>query len=64
MILLALLIGCNQPANDSVSAACPDDIGVFQAQVWEPVLSKQCVGCHVEGGVASNAALRLDPEAN
>ena len=58
----------DSPATDvdttttTTEASCPEDSEVFATYVWEPVLGVQCVGCHVEGGVAGHTAMVLDPD--
>lgn len=41
---------------------CGEDVAVFEAHVWEPVMSRQCAVCHVAGGVAGQSAMILEPE--
>ena len=68
MILwLALACSCSRsvstPTEDSgASGGCEEDVAVFTEYVWTPVLSQQCVGCHVDGGQAAGTALVLDPD--
>lgn len=68
MILwLTLACSCSRsdrtPAADSgASTGCEEDVAVFTEHVWTPVLSQQCVGCHVAGGPAAGTALLLDPD--
>ncbi|MGB0641268.1 MAG: DUF1587 domain-containing protein, partial [Myxococcota bacterium] len=45
-----------------VDPACPEDVEVFEAHVWEPVLGTYCVTCHVEDGPAAGTAMVLDPD--
>ena len=45
-----------------VSTACPEDVDVFEAHVWEPVLGTYCVTCHVADGPASGTAMVFDPD--
>ncbi|HSO00244.1 MAG TPA: hypothetical protein VLS89_18255, partial [Candidatus Nanopelagicales bacterium] len=44
---------------DEEAASCSDDLAYFEANVWEPILSKKCVICHSEGGLAQNTRLVL-----
>ena len=75
MIALWMLTGCGVPglqadkaetedtAGDPDGAlACGEDVAVFEAHVWEPVMSRQCAVCHVAGGVAGQSAMVLDPD--
>jgi hypothetical protein len=48
--------------DDPVDMDCPEDVEVFATHVWEPVLSNQCVLCHIEGGIAGETRMVLDPE--
>jgi hypothetical protein len=57
--LLALLVGCKSQVNEPL---CPEDEATFQSEVWEPVLGTQCVGCHVDGGLAASTDFVLDPD--
>ncbi|MEQ1501015.1 MAG: DUF1588 domain-containing protein [Myxococcota bacterium] len=41
---------------------CPPDVAVFTAEVWDPVLSRDCVVCHGPGGAGAGSAFRLDPD--
>lgn len=40
---------------------CPDDLEYFRTRVWEPILSRECVVCHVRDGLAGRSRLVLDP---
>ena len=53
--------GSNSGTPDSPTG-CGEDTAVFTEYVWEPVLSQQCVGCHVEGGMAGGTSFVLDPD--
>ena len=46
----------------TTDAACGEDLQVFTEQVWDPVLSRTCTSCHVEGGFARDSAFILDPQ--
>ncbi|MCB9764523.1 MAG: DUF1588 domain-containing protein [Alphaproteobacteria bacterium] len=72
-MIALLLLGCggdllhrNNPSETDTSdspaeLACPEDEALFQAHVWQPALGDQCVLCHVEGAVAGNTRMVLDP---
>lgn len=69
--LLCLLVGCadggqvstersgarNPYAGGSTPAEvpCDEELDFFRDSVWTPVLSVQCLGCHNEGGAASDS---------
>lgn len=38
---------------------CATDEAFFAAEVWEPILSRDCVACHIAGGVAGTTRLLL-----
>lgn len=46
-------------APTSVSTPCPDDAAYFADELWKPVLSKKCAGCHRAGGLAGGSRLVL-----
>jgi hypothetical protein len=53
------------PASDDTGPAttdCPEDVTVFETQVWDPVLSTYCVGCHSEDGMAEGTRLILSED--
>ena len=39
---------------------CPEDVDIFRAQVWEPVLGSYCVGCHNADGMAKDTRMVFD----
>lgn len=45
-----------------IETDCPEDVDVFEAHVWEPVLGTYCVTCHVDDGPASGTAMVFDPD--
>ena len=53
----ALLAACSS----SDPGGCPDDLEFFRAQMWEPVMSTQCIACHTSSGAASATRLLLLP---
>ena len=40
---------------------CPDDLAYFEANIWEPILSKKCAVCHSDAGLAKGSRLVLRP---
>ena len=48
----------SEPDND---IGCDEDVDVFTQHVWEPVLGKYCVSCHVADGQAGYTQMVLDP---
>jgi len=53
----AFLSACTS-SND---AGCPDDLEFFRTQMWEPVMSTQCIACHSSGGAAAATRMVLLP---
>jgi hypothetical protein len=47
----------------SESEGCPDDPALFRERLWEPVLERRCLTCHVGNGLAKNTRLVLLPES-
>lgn len=41
---------------------CPEDVEVFEARVWEPVLSVYCQGCHQADGPAAGTRMVFDED--
>ncbi|AKT38762.1 DUF1592 domain-containing protein [Chondromyces crocatus] len=67
-LLATLAPACSGGSDDDASkGGCANDAAYFQANVWEPILSKKCVICHSEGGLAAGTRLSLqrgtDPAA-
>ena len=74
--LLFGLTACDQPGpgipdhdsdthSDTDTAAqvrCEEDVDIFTEHVWEPVLGKYCVSCHVPDGQAGYTQMVLDPD--
>jgi uncharacterized membrane protein YgcG len=42
-------------------AGCPEVIDEFRDEVWKPVLSVKCIGCHNEKGIAAGTRMVLKP---
>jgi len=40
---------------------CPGDAEFFDAEVWRPILSKTCVSCHIETGLAKDTRMVFLP---
>jgi hypothetical protein len=61
----ALFLGVTfLPACAPESSGCPDDLEFFRTQLWEPVMSVQCIACHKSDGLAAETRLvLLPPEA-
>jgi hypothetical protein len=53
----ALLAACSS----SDPGGCPDDLEFFRTQMWEPVMSVQCIACHTSTGAASATRMVLLP---
>lgn len=51
------------PVGEPDTGGCPDDAAFFRAQLWEPVMSSQCITCHSTGGSASGTRLVLVPSS-
>jgi hypothetical protein len=50
-------------ADDTGQATdCPEDVEVFEARVWDPVLGTYCVGCHVADGPAASTRMVFEPD--
>lgn len=43
------------------SAGCPDDLEYFEQNVWNPILSVKCIGCHNAEGIANETRMVLEP---
>ena len=46
----------------SVDLGCPEDVAIFEARVWNPVLDTYCFGCHQEEGPAAGTRMVFDPD--
>jgi hypothetical protein len=56
---VAVLSACSSQEN-----GCPDDLEFFRTQLWEPVMSVQCIACHKADGLAAGTRMvLLPPEA-
>ncbi|HEY0137523.1 MAG TPA: hypothetical protein VGB85_25740, partial [Nannocystis sp.] len=42
---------------------CPSDAEFFETHVWQPILSKTCVACHIETGLAKDTRMVFLPAA-
>ncbi|MCA9639812.1 MAG: hypothetical protein KC492_03930, partial [Myxococcales bacterium] len=42
-------------------AGCPGDLEYFEQNVWNPILSVKCIGCHNSDGIANKTRMVLDP---
>ncbi len=64
-LALALAAACSkeEPLGSvpGSSAGCPDDLDYFEQNVWNPILSVKCIGCHNAEGIASKTRMVLDP---
>ncbi len=47
--------------SDSAGGTCPSDSEYFEAEVWRPILSKTCVSCHIESGLAKDTRMVFLP---
>ncbi|MEC8194054.1 MAG: DUF1592 domain-containing protein [Myxococcota bacterium] len=47
---------------DTGEAGCPEDVDLFEARVWEPVLSTHCYGCHAADGIAQGTRMVFDED--
>jgi hypothetical protein len=47
--------------NEPDVAGCPDDPEYFRTQLWEPVMSVQCITCHNAAGSAAGTRMVLTP---
>lgn len=68
---LAALVGCHGGSADSDSSGtdtdtdgqpggtCPSDADFFATQIWTPILSKTCITCHNESGLAKDTRMVL-----
>lgn len=56
-LLLLGISGCDKPTPSVDASACPEDLDTFEAEVWQPVLGRQCVLCHQEAGLAAGTRL-------
>src|SRR5687768_2514793 len=54
---------CSDATGDGpgVGGGCPDDLAFFQANLWEPILSKKCAVCHSADGLAKASRMVLKP---
>ena len=57
-LALLALAAC---ADEAPRSDCPPDEAYFEARVWQPVLSRTCVMCHVDGGPAGRSDFVLTP---
>ena len=71
LISLAILAGCaggpagSDTADDTpIESACGEDLDVFIAEVWEPVLDRRCTTCHTQGSgtAAAESSFVLVPD--
>lgn len=46
---------------EGIGGGCPDDLAFFEANLWEPILSKKCAVCHSEDGLAKASRMVLKP---
>jgi hypothetical protein len=51
-------------SNGVPGEACPENEELFESSVWEPVLSQNCVLCHVDGGQADSSGFVLRQEGD
>jgi hypothetical protein len=49
------------PTNEPDVVGCPDDPEYFRTQLWEPVMSVQCITCHNAAGSAAGTRMVLTP---
>ena len=42
-------------------AGCPDTLDAFRDELWKPILSVKCIGCHNEKGIAAGTRMVLKP---
>lgn len=61
LTLLAAADGCtdDDAGGDPAGAGCPDDLAYFESNVWAPILSVQCIGCHSSEGPAKGTRMVL-----
>ena len=43
------------------AGSCPDDLTFFQDQIWSPILTVQCLGCHNASGPARGTRMVFTP---
>jgi uncharacterized membrane protein YgcG len=55
---------CSGSDDGGVTAVgCPDDLAYFEANIWEPILSKKCAVCHSSDGLAKGSKMVLRPSS-
>lgn len=61
-LILSAASGCAASGGDDSADddGCAPDVAAFEQQVWTPVLSTRCAGCHAAGGVAATTAFVVD----
>jgi hypothetical protein len=57
------IAACSDAADEGAisGGGCPDDLAFFEANLWEPILSKKCAVCHSEGGLAKGTRMVFKP---
>ncbi|HLM75207.1 MAG TPA: hypothetical protein VK459_20995, partial [Polyangiaceae bacterium] len=52
-VIAGSVAACSGSDDGGVTAGgCPDDLAYFEANIWEPILSKKCAVCHSSDGLA------------
>lgn len=57
------IAACSGSDDGSAVTGCPDDLAYFEANLWEPILSKKCAVCHSSDGLARGSQLVLRPSS-